>query len=363
MVAYPLFIPSCALLIAVLGGFMIAGQARPHPELAHHPRKSIGMLAGGSVIAFGLAGLYVTVIGKSAANLPIHLAGPHTILRHIMSLLIGFVPLLLALVPGALLWRRAGSVRQAIAPLVLAGGLLLSSYTILTMPAGVEYKFLFAGLMVLVPVTAWGISKTVGAARLRLAGLGVLLSADVIAAAYGIWLLAPPISPRPAHLTKSTRAIHPVAGWDRSWIRAVRDLTPKDTVLLTESTGQAVSVFTARALFVADDDAQRAGYFMTVRQILVEVRGYSSSAVEDRKSVRRLCFAIAADERELQSALNTLARLGRPIALHFSTEPAMLKRLERTGLGRPVFRGEGETVWLILPYQMEAAASQNNGGT
>ena len=363
MIAYPLFIPSCALLIAVLSGFMIFSLARSQPCSARYPTKSVRILVGGSVIVFGVAGLYLAVIGKSATEFPIHPLDVHILLVHLVSLLLGFVPPFVALVPAALLWRRAGSARQTIAPLALAGGLLVLSYTVLQMGLRVEYKFLFTGLWVLVPVAAWGIAETVGTIRLRFAALTVLLGAAVIAEIYGFWAQLPPNLSAASTLDEATPAIHPVEGWGRSWMRAVRDLTPKDTVLIAEDTGQAVPVFTGRAVYVVDGDNQRAGYTMSSQEILVEVKGYSPSAIEERKSVQRLCFAAAADERELQSALNALARLGRPIALRFSTEAAMLKRLERTGLGRPVFRGEGETIWLILPYQMEAAILQKNAGT
>ena len=371
MVAYPLFLPSCTLLVGVVGICMIASQVKPRLALARHSIGSIAALAGGSVIALGLVALYLAAIGTFSAKTPARFAGRDEILLHGKQILLAFGPLALALIPAALQWRRGKSVTLAPVAMAAAGGLLLSCFAVLEMPLGVEYKFLFSGLIVLTPVASWGIAEAVANRPLRLAVLGLLLSAAVTAACYGLWQKVPPNLVAARTLDELTWAIHPDEGWDTGWMKALRDLTPPDTVLLTEDTDQPVPVFTRRSLYVTADGSEwsrhgrtidgaldgRIGYTLDGRTSLVLVKGYSLSTIKARQAVQRLCFAAQADERDLQSALAGLASLNRPIAFHFSAASAMRERLEQIALGRSVFSNNGETVWLMLPAQIKEAAA------
>ena len=367
-VAYPLLFPCCVVLAGLFVLAAIAGAAWPSPSRPRYAWRDLALfIAGFSVVTACLA-IYVVSLGVSAASQTASLVQRWQVRRHISEIWWVFGPMLLLLAPVAV---RSLRERLQVNVLGLASAAsLLFCFTVFSLPITAEYKFLFGALLVLAPILAAELIRLVGRRPTRivaLAGAFVVLQAG---ATWSLWnWQMPPAALLAAAvpLDESTRWPHPFAGWNSGWMQAVRNATPADTVLLTADTDQPVGVFTGRSLFVAADwygvgrpdggMVGRAGYSMDRKMILEDVKRYQPAAIADRLATMRTCLAAQADPHALGVSLSALAGLNRPIALHFAGEAALLDRLRRDNLGKPVFSDGTDTVWLLQHADLPPLAS------
>jgi hypothetical protein len=357
-ITYPLLFPSCAV---VVGLFVVALLAARRWRNIGLPEVDIGMVAAltvGFAAITAVVGSYILMLGASATPHPFQPAMRWVIRQHLTQLAYVFGPAIvfaLAMLPR---WIRAGAASRVV-PLVMFGVLLLC-FCMITMPVGVEYKFLFAGLLVIAPALAGELVRLTGTGLTRIATLTALSCVVLGAASWALfhWMVPPEaFLTQAAPLDLTTRLIHPQSGWDGGWMKAAREATPAGTVLLTGDTEQPVSVFTNRPLYVALDwsehgrpdggTAGRIGYSMQLHDVLVKVKGYPAAEVDKRIRILYDCLGAGTDPAALIADLGTLAALHRPVAVHFTGEAALARLLRDRSLGRVVFEAGSDKLWYI----------------
>jgi len=355
-ICYPLLFPACVVAIGCFGALLLAGILFPDAVAPHYPVRAVTRFGIVAVLAGVVVIAYLRFLGADSVGLAVHLANRPGVLHRAWLAMLAFGVAALLLLPAAgQLWRRGpppGLLNLGISIL------LVLSFCVLSLPLGVEYKFLFGGLLFLTPLLVLYRRRfIVRPARSLLVMASALVLVDGIAA----WTLRhnhmPPGLTDALPLDETTAVVRPLNGWGGGWLQAVRDKTPADTVLLNGDSQQPVSVFTDRAAYVAADGSNgpRIGYSMGRVAILQEVKGYSRAELRARLDVLRVSFAARAPLPELDAAMAALARLHRPVAVHFEAETALQKLLSAAAIGRPIFAAGAEIVWLIRPEQFPTA--------
>jgi hypothetical protein len=189
--------------------------------------------------------------------------------------------------------------------------------------------------------------------------LGVLVGVFIAIEAATSWALWRWQIPRDAlenavAVDERARFVHPKEGWAMSWLRAVKERTPPETVLLVEPTEQPVAVFSQRAQYVMrdrSDEASRSlarpGYAMNSWTVLQWVKGYSPQDTAERGRLLRVLFSINSSDSELQATMTRLAELRRPVAIHFEMPAPSQNWLRDNGIGRSIFDAGSESLWFI----------------
>lgn len=176
-----------------------------------------------------------------------------------------------------------------------------------------------------------------GFAKLRLSGT----AAAAIAALFVVLLAGAGLRVAPRNLdgaqaTSEARfllALDP-AHPDAHWVRAIREQTPDDTILVGNGFQYHVSVYTNRSLYfpVETNGGLSTGYSLGNIFNLTYFRGAPLPLVRRRG---RIVSAIYGDERwKFRFALNKLRKLSRPVALILSPGGGrQLEWLEELGEG------------------------------
>ncbi len=343
---YPLFLPSCVVIIGVFSAF---ASIAPFLSSWSFPRYRFREIVGIGVVAsasLAVPAAYIWFTSKDAAT-------PAAWLNHLLQvpLSIAHLGLAFCVIDGLLLWIALAAWRDragATLLVVAIAAALQIAYVLIGMPVRVEYKFLFAALIVTAPVigawlTAW--SERGGMRRVAIA------SVFAIAAAGSAFVLPtawhdPPGYAEAKVLDEAMAEPHPVVGWSESWQRAVRDWTPADAVLLTGPSDQADAVFVMRALYVCDSPS-RHGYSMSCKQELEGVKRYPTTELARRKAVLDRALAAEHTDAETAALMDALVPLARPIILHTQSRSAFRAWLETNGIGVSIFESDTDKVWLI----------------
>jgi hypothetical protein len=330
------------------------------------PRTFV-LLTVGSIVVAGVAVTYVFTLAASAATRPIQLAPPPDIRHHLVQLVLVFGSVVLVLASSAL--RQRLRDRSAAVLILTATFMTLAGcFVMFVMPRHVEYKFLFAALLVVVPVLATGLCRI--AAEATGVGPAVLVSALIVTvgmtgASLWRWHVPHIWLAKAVPLDEGARVVHPAANWDGGWMQAVQRATPRDAVLLTGDTDQPISVYTERAVYMTLDESDRgvprpgrAGYAMRRDLLLARIKGYPAEAVRHRVRIIRECLA---DDSRIDppAILRTLAALNRPIAIHIVQASAFVEWLRKHQLGASIYRNGPEEVWLIDSATVRSVGDSN----
>src|SRR5207249_1508028 len=145
-----------------------------------------------------------------------------------------------------------------------------------------EYKFIFCAAMCLAPLTALGLDPWLARGGWRWAvALGIPLALAPLALSRFVFRAGDHIRGAPQVDESSFWLRLASSDPDAGWTDAVRRQTPPDTVVIVRQPRYHIASFTGRSLFVMGAAPHSsAGYEMSTRRILIDVRGYRSELFE-----------------------------------------------------------------------------------
>jgi hypothetical protein len=363
---YPLFLPSCISIGAAFLGFAVLASWRPGWYFARYSRAELGGAAVIWVVCLASAAAYVAFLSQDATTVTVALRPWELIPGQIIKLAFVF-----CLIDGLLMFiaYRAWRARSGVLLLmtVVSCGLQFA-FVLFAMTGGVEYKFLFAALIVTVPVISAGLTEWVGSDVAPRFAMGVFCTAVIAACLVAIsqWHEArlKPNLTLAEPLDEASPEIRPFQGWSTSWLRAVREGTPSEAVLLTGASKRPIAVFAARALYVCADlpqiEPDRPGYSMPCLSEL-QLKSYAAEEISRRLSVLDRALAGHITQADTVMLMEALSLLARPVALHTEGPSGFLTWLEMHHIGRSIFATDTETVWLIDRNDFPSARDGTHG--
>jgi hypothetical protein len=264
---------------------------------------------------------------------------------------------LLALLPSIIIGLpfiiRGIIVRHRPTILLTASGLISIGLYLLFELRGLEYKFILAATLLLMPITAGGVEHLfVQQLRSRWIVSLVTPLAFVLIFAFLIFKTEVHI---PDNLRNAPNVIED-SFWihlninedDSGWTRAVHYGTPEDTILVFHSSGIHLGPFANRTLFlpgIGDSDA-RTGY-SNYDYYLFWQRGYPKASFDNRSNAIETLYS-ETNREKLSEVINTLLTFGRPLAIHFSGDdtPALVW-LKQINIGSELYSDSKNLVWFI----------------
>jgi hypothetical protein len=153
--------------------------------------------------------------------------------------------------------------------------------------------------------------------------------------------------------------------------RAVRTMTPPESLLVVQNNEVYYPAMTSRSLYVPSSDRFYPGVTVGTDVLLAEVRANGYPILAQRRRVLNGLFDSPSTAVK-EDSLHQLFRLNRPIAVVLEPRhAALLEWLRKSGLGSQVYQHEGVTLWLIRPpYRLDTheetalgVASGNVDGT
>src|SRR5262249_47504203 len=143
-------------------------------------------------------------------------------------------------------------------------------------------------------------------------------------------------------INEASFGIEPYEGAHLKWTIAIRDLTPTDTIMVSPPLPLPVSVFAQRASYVAidGDRDRRAGYSISVSDLLIGANAYPPEIVARRDRIVRQAYAedSVPDFGELTKELTALHR---PVALYLPHSNRYLAWLRKQQRGREIYQDAG----------------------
>lgn len=369
---YPILFPAGCLVVGLLWlllatGWSAHGQADgPH----YSARTLIWLIIGGAislVITFGFLQI-VTIDGNNA---PIHVSAmaamkPKSL--QAMTALLLFVP---GLVYVASVKRRQ---RAPVLLMVASMVAMMALYVVADLEA-LEYKYILAATMAAAPLGAAGVGQLLTALPLpkRITtpmqwGVASIILLGLVGANQLLMLRVG--AQVPTNLGNAP-AIDEAAFWlqlqpqqqEAPWVAAIRDQTPANTIVVTTESRIHLSPFLGRSLYAPSDvdGTAIAGYSVDNRYNLLSWRGYAPALLEERlQTVQALYGKASFDRGDTATALMQILALGRPLAVHLSTDSALHHWLVAQQIGEELAidrvadtggdeMGVAETVWYIEP--------------
>ena len=340
--SYPLLIPSAACLAGALWLAVVCGRRLSAP--AYRLSSVLGLTIG-LVLSVGAAIGYVRWLGQGSPSSPLHA----TDLPYLRWNLIVGGPVIGLMV--AVAWFQVARVRRVrLAPpvvLALAAAGSAGLYFTLKMPYDVQYKSLFTAALCLAPFMAGQLTCWLRQRPLyRVVVIAFLLVPVVTGIASLRTRHQPPNLGAAAPLDETSFHLRAMPGPDRDWLDALRAGTPDDTWVMTPNSVIPVSVLAQRPSLIASDSTHaRSGYSMTVRSLLLDVKGYAPSEYERRAALRQRVYEGGGDYAALTRQLSAF---GHPIAIVFDRRDTdYLKWLDGEASGHSVPNGSPNIVWLM----------------
>jgi hypothetical protein len=344
-VLYPILFPiglASAALIVVL----------PLPGTEGEPSLARRFEALGALVVPALVfGLIMTLLSGRTGGTPFSFSSLALGAQKTGHMAIALGPLLLVSLPElAQGLRRRDPITLFLMGVTLAGA---GFYVLVSLPGGNQYKTVHVASMGAALLAARSLDLRFRLGTPAAAGLTlVLLAVIVVLNAMRFELYAPwPLAARfdlEAHRL-ALAAEEPAA----PWIAAVRDSTPADTVLLAPGSPLPLGILTARSEYVGLWSQQwpRQGYTNGASRWVMDVLGAPTPRFEERMELLRRIYFRGAGADDVDEIVDSLRRLGRPVAILFPTAASpSLAELQRRSLGRAVYMGVGEGgVWLLEP--------------
>jgi hypothetical protein len=281
----------------------------------------------------------------------VDLAGWKDVRRHVISLAVSMLPLLVvasaqrqrwADIP---FWLRIGCGIPAIGCFAL--------YLFTSLPTEAEYKYLMAGVLFLAPIVGiFFVPKPYRFSRV----VGSVAALGLSAACYA-WLLIRFSLPNDPTVNNSLAAAVPVTerhaqvstSGEAGWIGLLRQRTDPATVVVAPPSDLPLAVLLDRSLYIASDRGRfgRAGYSMSSELILQDLRGYSVTAVESRLDTVNLVYAPDGEAAQFPGVTERLESLNRPVAIVFTQSAPYLAWLRLHAIGRSIGRFDNGEIWLL----------------
>ena len=355
---YPIVFPVGCLLVSFT---LILLYARTLGNFRKSARIWLPLCVGFvfSVIAF-LAYLQVIISERSVSTYQLHTFDVmKTRLRYSV---VALLPLLIVGAPfifkGIRVWR--GSI------ILLAGTALICIALYITVAlSNLEYKFILAATLILMPLAAGGLEILLLRWR-RLRWLLSAVTAPGLVLFFALLILKTGVqipdnlANTPAVIEDSFLLRLDKKESDSGWTGAVRQETPEDTIVVLNSSRIHIASFANRALFfpgLGDGDAM-AGYSVPKEYYLLGQRGYPKAKFDSRSSIVRTIYT-ESNLDKVADALRTLLELQRPIAVHFANPytPSLLW-LKKSNIGAELYSDSTNVVWFI---NRELALSNRDG--
>jgi hypothetical protein len=345
---YPLLFPGACLVALGFSALCASGR---RVDGARYPASQQILLAAGTLLACAVSALQLRILsGAGAAALPVRIAAARSLPDHVVGVAVALGPWIALAIP--ILCR--GLVARAGPILLLAAAAAGSglSYLALRLPAGTQYKFLFASALCLAPLSAAGMSRPLGRLGSRHPALAGLLLVGLCGVVESFLLLRHvpwEVLRRAPRLSEASFGLEPGDAAEAAWVRAVRDRTPAATILAAGPSRLPLAVLTQRSLYLAVDAPSfaRPGYSLPADFTSARLRGYPRAAIERRRSTLRRALLGPADP-DYPELTRELLALERPVALVFERPGApYLAWLRERGPGVELARDRGTTIWLV----------------
>jgi hypothetical protein len=247
------------------------------------------------------------------------------------------------------------------APLIIMGvGALVSFvlYTLLDIPWWHnEYKFIFTAAICLSPFPSLAMEPVVRRlGRWALPGVAILtiiLAAPLTQEVYGnigaFTKQGPVVDAHSFDLRLADRELY------SGLTDAIREKTPINTVLVLQNTDLYFPTLTQRELYVAPSDPRpHPGILITSDEMLVLVKGYKKSIVEQRRSVVDGLFNPHENGLARAQSLNQVLKLNRPLALVLNErrDATLLEWITTQENGSFLYKQNGLILWFVEPQKI-----------
>jgi hypothetical protein len=345
-VLYPLMFP---VLFIFLGAALAAPKLFTLIETRRLALDRTDLVAAGALAAsFGAFWLNAQLLAEGEASSLVQFSDLAKVREWIVLAILAagaWTPFLaLALVRS---WREKDAVRAA---MLMTGAASLVSFLVLILPAQDQYKFMYVGLLVMIPLIADEALGLFG----RLPRLGGVAAAATAAAFGGLVVVHVTrdhwpwfgVTDSPV-LAEDRFIVEPIAP-ELAWTIAVRDQAPPDTVIVTPPSRMPFSVFAQRASYMPADVEfpYRFGHLIHTGDTLVEIKGLPREVIDSRTTLVESLYApeVATD---YTAAVSELRSLGRAVAVAGEPGNAFLAWLEANNLGQPLYEDDMTLVVLI----------------
>jgi hypothetical protein len=271
------------------------------------------------------------------------------------------------LVLGSPFIIRGVLVRRGSTILLILTGLSCIGLYLLVGLSNLEYKFILAATLLLMPLAVGGLEILLLCwTRVRWLLSAVTPAALVVFFGFVIFKTGVQI---PDNLA-NTPAIIEDSFWlrldkkesDSGWTAAVRQRTPEDTIVVLHNSRIHIASFANRSLFfpgLGDGDAM-AGYSVQKDYYLLQQRGYSKVKFDSRSNTVQTLYT-PSDVDRVAEAVNALLKLQRPIAIHFTDRyTPSLVWLKKSNVGRELYSDSKNVVWFI---GQQSTVSRQDGST
>jgi hypothetical protein len=348
-IIYPILFPVGCLLVA----FTMVLLWKPSSNNSQHATRiglplGIGFLV--SLFVF-LAYLPAITAERSVSTFQFHTFDAFkTNTRYAVVALLPFL-----IIGSPFILRGIRNRRSSIILLTIAGVSSIAVYLLFGL-SNLEYKFILAATLSLMPLAAGGVEiLLMQSLRVRWAisvvtPLSLVLFFAVLILKTGVQV--------PDNLANTPKIIED-SFWlrlnksegDSGWTGAVRRMTPEDTIVVLHNSRIHIASFTNRALFfpgLGDGDAM-AGYSVQKDYYLLQQRGYSKVKFDSRSNTVQTLYT-PSDVDRVAEAVNALLKLQRPIAIHFTDRytPSLLW-LKKSNIGAELYSDSKNIVWFINP--------------
>jgi hypothetical protein len=314
--------------------------------------KRIGLLLGvGVVVSLVVFLIYLSTItaDRSVSTFQFHTLDTFkTNTRYAAMALLPYLALGSPFIIRGVLVRRGSTILLTLTGLSCIGLYLLVGLS------NLEYKFILAATLLLMPLAAGGVEILLWQST-RVRWLLSALTPPVLALFFAFLILKTGVQ-IPDNLA-NTPGIIEDSFWlrldkkesDSGWTEAVRQRTPEDTIVVLHNSRIHIASFANRALFfpgLGDGDAM-AGYSVQKDYYLLQQRGYSKVKFDSRSNTVQTLYT-PSDVDRVAEAVNALLKLQRPIAIHFTDRytPSLLW-LKKSNIGAELYSDSKNIVWFI----------------
>lgn len=344
---YPILFPIGCLLVTVT--LLLLWQANRNKS--QDSRRVWSPLVIGFILCIVVFLAYLQVVTSDRSVSTFHF---HTLDAFKTNTRYAVVALLPFLAIGSPFIIRGVRARQGSTILLTITGLSCIGLYILFALSNLEYKFILAATLLLVPLAAGGVEiLLLQSVRVRWLLSAITPPALALFFAFLIFKTGVQI---PDNLANTPQIIED-SFWlrlsknedDSGWTGAVHQKTPEDTILVLHSSRINIASFANRSLFFpgfGDGDAM-AGYSVQKDYYFLDQRGYSRVNYERRsKTVQALYTETDADK--LAEVINSLLNLHRPIAIHFvARDTPCLIWMKQNNIGSELYSDSENVVWFI----------------
>lgn len=348
---YPVYFPvGCLIIAVVIFITIIRISSNPPP----YTRADIWYLSLGlcvSLVIFFVSWHFLTSEGARQLLTRSHL-------REVIEK--GFYAFL-ALFPLALLacpyLYRSLLRRDAVSIFLLFMVCSLLGFHVIMHLGDMDYKYLLATAIFLTPLSAAGV-KCYLTWQPRASSLVILFLMPLLLSIHLLLLfqMRDGNGQLPLSLANAPK-VNQSSFWislddtekDAGWTRAIRNLTPMDTIVVTPRSEIHIGSFVARTLYVFSDvdGSATAGYSMGVKYFLLNECGYPKNVYQERMQTVGSVFE-ESNPKQLVLLLSKLQRFNRPLAIRFPTDKApFLTWMKQQGIGQELFSDGRNVVWYI----------------